>query len=99
MDSAPIIDDTPNSRFILEMDGEISELVYRRSGRRLILIHTEVPESLGGHGLGGQLVRAALHNAVSEELTVVPVCPYVRTWLTEHPDEAATVQVDWEPPS
>jgi hypothetical protein len=28
---------------------------------------------------------------------VVPVCPYARKWLTDHPDEAATAQIDWKP--
>jgi predicted GNAT family acetyltransferase len=37
--------------------------------------------------------------AVSEGLTVIPLCPFARSWLERHPEMAATVNVDWgEPP-
>ena len=52
-----------------------AELDYHLNGSRLVLVHTEVPAALGGHGLGGRLVRAALDRAGREGLTVVPVVP------------------------
>ena len=81
------------------MDGEIAELVYRRRADRLILVHTGVPETLAGQGLGGRLVAAAVERAAREHLTLVPLCPFARDWLERHPDAAATVNIDWgEPP-
>lgn len=65
---------------------------------RLILVHTGVPEILGGRGVGGQLVRAAVARADAEALTVVPWCPFVRRWLADHPDVAATVTINWASP-
>ena len=65
---------------------------------RLTLIHTEVPDVLGGHGVGGQLVRTAIERASAEHLTVVPWCPFARRWLHEHPDVAAGVDIDWTTP-
>ena len=78
-------------RFLLEVDGHEAELVYRLDGDRLTLVHTGVPDELGGQGLGGVLVRAALDRAEAEGLTVVPQCPFARSWLDKHPDEAARV--------
>ena len=86
-----VMDDVANHRFVFAQDGAVAELVYRRNGNRLVLLHTEVPERLGGRGIGGQLVRAAIERAVAEGLTVVPSCPYARKWLDDHPDVAATV--------
>jgi uncharacterized protein len=63
-----------------------------------VLVHTGVPDALGGHGVGGELVRAALQRAEREGLTVVPLCPYAREWLENHPDEAAGVEIDWRTP-
>ena len=83
------------NRFLLEIDGHEAELVYRLRGDRLVLIHTGVPEELGGRGLGGVLVKAALARAVAEGLTLVPECPFARAWLEKNPDEAATVAIDW----
>jgi predicted GNAT family acetyltransferase len=95
-DSPKVHDDPGRSRFVFEQDGSEGELVYRRNGNRLILLHTGVPEQLGGRGVGGRLVRAALERAAREGLTVVPWCPYARKWIEDHPDAAADVNVDWE---
>ncbi len=85
------------SRFELTIDGHLAELVYRLNGQRLVLVHTEVPDALEGHGLGGRLVRAALDRAEAEDLTLVPQCPFARSWLERHPDAAARVKIDWPP--
>jgi uncharacterized protein len=94
--STAIIDNTAQSRFELPADGHLAELIYRQVGRRLVLVHTGVPGELGGRGIGGQLVQAALAKAAAGGLTVVPLCPFARGWLERHPDEAATVTIDWK---
>jgi predicted GNAT family acetyltransferase len=91
-----VTDNTIDHRFELTLDGSTAELVYRLNGGRLVLVHTEVPESLEGHGIGGRLVRAAVARAARDGLTVVPVCPYARQWLEKHPDAVAGVAIDWE---
>jgi uncharacterized protein len=99
MADAPATDvrnDTAGSRFVVAEDGVEAELLYRARAGRLILIHTEVPEELGGRGIGGRLVRAALDHARAEQLTIVPWCPFARRWLTEHPGEAEGVSIDWD---
>jgi predicted GNAT family acetyltransferase len=89
-------DDTVANRFVLEDDGVEAELIYRTEPGRLILIHTEVPDALGGRGIGSQLVRASLARARAENVTVVPWCPFARRWLTGHPDEVEGVSIDWD---
>jgi predicted GNAT family acetyltransferase len=86
-------------RFVVQQDGAIAELVYRAEPGRLILVHTGVPDALGGRGIGGSLVRAAVTRAAAEQRTVVPWCPFARRWLREHPDVAATVMIDWDRPA
>jgi predicted GNAT family acetyltransferase len=73
----------------------VAELVYRLDGERLVLTHTRVPEELGGRGLGGVLVRAAVDRAEAEGLTVVPECTFAKGWLEKHPDDAARISIDW----
>ena len=87
-------DDRSHGRFVFEKDGAVAELVYEVDAARLFLIHTEVPEALRGHGIGGQLVTAAVARALDDGLTVVPWCPYARRWLGRHPDVAGNI-VDW----
>jgi predicted GNAT family acetyltransferase len=91
-------DDTSHHRFVVEQDGALAELVYDMAPGRLTLIHTEVPEVLGGHGIGGQLVRTAIARATAEHLTIVPWCPFARRWLHEHPDVAGGLDIDWKTP-
>jgi predicted GNAT family acetyltransferase len=98
MDQDDITDDPSTSRFVHTADGLEAELVYRAEDGRLVLVHTGVPDELGGQGLGGRLVRAALARAVRTGEVVAPWCPFARRWLEEHPDEASAVTVDWSPP-
>ena len=93
-----ILDDTDQSRFLYREDGAEAELIYRVNGKRLVLVHTEVPDALGGRGLGGHLVRAAVKRAEETGETVVPWCPFARKWLREHPDVTARITVDWSDP-
>jgi uncharacterized protein len=95
--SEGVTDNRERSRFEMSVDGHLAELVYRRHGGRLVLIHTEVPAELGGRGIGGKLVTAAIDEAVADGLTVVPLCPFARSWLEKHPDAAAKAPVDWDP--
>jgi uncharacterized protein len=90
-DTPPVVDDPAASRFIVEADGQVAELVYRLDGNRLLLLHTGVPRALEGQGIGGQLVGAAIDEAKRRGLTVVPFCPFARDWLNRHPDVAAAV--------
>lgn len=97
-DALLIVDDRDQSRFVVE-DAADAELIYRREGDRLTLVHTGVPDEMAGRGIGGRLVRGAVEHAAREGLTVVPRCPYARKWLEEHPDVASTVTVDWSRPN
>jgi len=90
-----IVDNAARSRFEATIDGHRADLLYERDGRRLVLLHTEVPEALGGHGIGGELVTAAVDEAAREGLTIVPICPYARSWLRKHPDIAGRAAIDW----
>jgi uncharacterized protein len=94
-----VVDNQAKSRLEVRAGTEIAELIYHKNGNRLVLVHTGVPEALGGRGIGGQLVRAALDKAAAGGMTVVPLCPYARSWLERHPDEAAKVPIDWAAPA
>jgi uncharacterized protein len=94
-DAPAITNNEAAARFELEEDGRLAVLTYRRNGKRLVLIHTEVPVELEGRGLAGRLVTAAVDHAVREGMTIVPLCPFARSWLERHPDVAARAPVDW----
>lgn len=74
-------------RFVVRLaDGE-GELVYTRPDPKTInLRHTGVPESGRGHGVADALATAAFAYARAQGLRVIPTCPFVRTWLSRHPE-------------
>jgi hypothetical protein len=74
-------------RFEARVGLEVASLVYRdRTDGTLVLVHTEVPHALQGHGLAGQLAKTALEYARSSGRRVVVVCPFVKGYLERHPE-------------
>lgn len=81
-----LVDNPAKGRFEATVSGDTAFVEYRREGDALTLVHTEVPESLRGHGVGGRLVRATLERAREEGLRVVVRCPFVRSYIERHPE-------------
>jgi uncharacterized protein len=94
-DAPQVTDNAQASRFEVTVDGQLAQLIYRRRADQLILVHAEVPDAVGGRGIGGQLVHAAVDRAAADGLTVVPLCPFALHWLKQHPASAASVTIDW----
>jgi predicted GNAT family acetyltransferase len=90
-----VVNNHDRMRFEVARDGHVAFLEYQRHGDRLMLVHTEVPAELEGHGLGGALVMAAIDFAAEHGLEVDPQCPFALEWLRRHPDVAVRVVVDW----
>lgn len=85
---SPVIHDRSGHRFVTRRDGHEALLSYRRKGDLLTVIHTSVPEAIGGRGIAGELVRAVLDYARSQGWKVAPECSYTAAWLGRHPEYA-----------
>jgi predicted GNAT family acetyltransferase len=84
---------------LIDDDGEvIGELRYRREQSAIALVHTEIDPAHEGHGLAGVLVEGVFNDVRERGLKIVPVCPYVRSWLSRHPDQLDLVTSDPAPP-
>ena len=83
-----VVRDNPDeSRYELLLDGDVAgEIRYRRRPDAIALVHTEVSASLEGRGLGADLVRAALDDLRARGLQIVPICPFVRSYIRRHPE-------------
>lgn len=79
------------NRFEAEIDGFLAVIEYQIDGQTMALVHTGVPDELGGRGLGSKLVKFALEYARANDLKVKPVCPFVESYLERHPDYAGLV--------
>lgn len=84
LDDVTVTHNEEAHRFEATVDGFRSLITYRQSPDRLILQHTEVPAPLEGKGLAAKLTRTALDFARANHLRVVPLCPYVSSFLRRH---------------
>ncbi|GEN79765.1 GNAT family N-acetyltransferase [Actinotalea fermentans] len=64
---------------------------YRREDGRITFTHTVVEPEHEGAGIGSALARAALDDARTAGLRVVPQCPFIAAWIRRHPDYADLV--------
>ncbi len=58
------------------------------------MVHTEVTAKAQGAGVASKLVRAALDDLRSAGATIVPVCPYVASWVSRHREYGDLVDRD-----
>jgi predicted GNAT family acetyltransferase len=78
-------DNRERSRYEILVDGVVAGLIqYSMRGGRLILVHTEVKDEFEGRGLASQLVRGALDDARRRNLRIVPICPFVESYVEHH---------------
>jgi predicted GNAT family acetyltransferase len=90
--SGGVTDNEAASRYELAVEGRTAFLDYAREGRRVVLLHTEVPPELEGRGHGTRLVRGALDQARASGEHVVPRCAFVKAFVKRHPDYADLVR-------
>ena len=71
-----LIDNEEKHRYEFQIDGKIAEIDYIKSNNgEIYLVHTEVPASLGGKGVGSQLAEKALADIERQGLRLVPLLP------------------------
>ncbi|WP_042576108.1 GNAT family N-acetyltransferase [Rhodococcus sp. MEB064] len=84
MHNSLVSDDPSRSRFELTVDDElVGILAYEVAPgtTTVVLQHTVVREEFGDHGWAAVLVRGALDILRIGDLTVWPVCTYVRRFI------------------
>lgn len=83
------------SRFEIEVEGEEAGFAqYRRKGDAVEFFHTVIEDEHEGQGLGSRLVRGALDEMRARGERIIPTCPFVRSFVEDHPDYADLVASD-----
>jgi uncharacterized protein len=87
-----VADNPDKARYEILADGELAGFVqYHLSGNEIAFTHTQTDDRFRGHGLGGRLVRSSLEAARERHLSVLPYCPFVRSYILEHREYADLV--------
>ena len=80
--------DKQAQEFSAEVEGHRAELQYRLREGVMTIVHTGVPEEIGGRGVAAELTRVALETARSNGWKVVPACAYAAAFMRRHPEYA-----------
>jgi hypothetical protein len=79
--------DAAGSRYVITVEGEEAGFAaFDDEGERRVFTHTEIDDAYAGRGLGGVLVAGALDDVRETGRRAVPVCPFVRSYVSRHHD-------------
>ena len=73
------------NRFEVEIAGLTAYMSYLLTNDMIEYNHTLVPPTLGGRGIGSELVKYGLAFARVNHLKVVPSCSFVVAYIEKHP--------------
>jgi uncharacterized protein len=90
-----VVDNPEQQRYELWLGATRAGFIdYLSEPGTILLVHTEVDPAFERQGLGGRLVAGALGDLRTRDLKLVPLCPFVRTYLRRHPEDADLVVAD-----
>ena len=93
-----VADNPEQEQYEIRADGELASFIqYELRDGVIVLLHTETDPRFRGQGLAGRLVRSTLDAVRERHLAVLPYCPFVRRWVTEHPEYTDLVPEDVRP--
>ncbi len=71
-------------RFTLHINSHNAILDYQLRDGDMVFTHTYVPKELEGRGIGSALAKYALDYAVEHKYKIVPICPFIKTYIERH---------------
>ena len=91
-----LINNEHAKQYEFHVDYYIPKIEYIKSiNGEIYLTHTEVPLALEGRGIGSQLVRKVLHDIENKGLRLVPLCPFIASYIQKHPEWKRIVMKDF----
>jgi uncharacterized protein len=90
-----VADNPEQERYEIRADGELAGFVqYHLRDGVIAFLHTEIDPRFRGHGVAGRLIQSSLDAARDRHLAVLPYCPFMRSWMADHPEYADLVPED-----
>jgi predicted GNAT family acetyltransferase len=76
------------NRFEIYSDGELAGFAdFKIANQKISYTHTEIDPKFGGKGLGSQLIKEALDEALEQNLEVAPYCSFVSAYIKKSGEE------------
>ena len=78
--------------FVWMQDGErLAVMSYSVAGSRVIIDHTDVDDRLRGKGAGKELVKSAVEWARTQNVKLMPLCPFAKSVFDKTPEYSDVV--------
>jgi predicted GNAT family acetyltransferase len=76
------------NRFEIYSDGELAGFAdFKIENQMISYTHTEINPKFGGQGLGSQLIKEALDEALDQNLEVAPYCSFVSAYVKKNSEK------------
>ncbi len=76
------------NRFEIYSDGELAGFAeFKVANQKISYTHTEIDPRFGGQGLGSQLIKEALDEALEQNLEVAPYCSFVSAFIKKNSEK------------
>lgn len=73
-------------RFEMKLNGKSAYIeFFQIDNSKIYLTHTKVPEEYRGKGYGKELVKKALEMISEQDMSVVPHCSFISSYIKKHP--------------
>ncbi len=79
-------DNQQENQYELHIGESIAKIEYIKAQGKIFLTHTEVPKQMEGQGIGSSIVKKALEDIQRQDLVLVPLCPFIASYLKRHPE-------------
>jgi predicted GNAT family acetyltransferase len=86
-----ISNNTAANRFELTIDGRTAMVTYKLFDGGISFLHTEVPVEFEGKGIASAMAKYVLENAKANNLKVLPLCPFIKTYIDRHQEYQSLV--------
>lgn len=92
MSEVLVVDNPEKLRFEAYLGEELAGFAqYEQAHQLIVITHTEVGDAFEGKGVGSSLVRGVLDEVRGRDLRVLPLCPFVKSWIGSHDEYADMV--------
>ncbi|RMB57643.1 N-acetyltransferase [Dokdonia sinensis] len=91
LESLTLKNNTEKKQFELLVENNLARIEYIKTQDKIYLTHTEVPSELEGKGVGTAMVHKTLEWVKNNDLTLIPLCPFVALYIKKNPEYKSLV--------
>lgn len=85
-ENIPLNKNEIKKRFEIEVNGNYAYINYGEFANHIALIHTEVDPEMSATGAATAVIEKTLLYIDRHNIKLLPICPFVFTYIKRHPD-------------